>query len=699
MTFRITAAFIFLVLTGQLLAQRKLPSLPTQSRSQQTDEEIPDQEKDKRKSRSGKGSIFLNDSTRNIYGPNTTLNISEEDIFFNRLKYKPIDTSITNLHRWGYVQRFNYLYQDLGNIGTALNPIYPVVRNFAGAVSGFNAYKLFYETQEPMYFDTKSPYTKINVVWGGSGRAMTHIQFSRNINSRWNFGFNYRPILVDKQMQRQRRGDRQVIAHYYDFFTSYKSKNEKYLLLFNFRRTRHRVFENGGVLIKDTDTFDEYFDKEAGPRLVAAESSQLIRNFHMFNQYTLANAFQVYSKIDWTRESNNFLDKYAREDQNDSTLFDHWENARLDPLAKGKTPLPTFDVNANDQFRLSTFQNELGLKGRAAFLFYNVYYKFRTYSGYYNLDNSQPTLPLNNFNGSALSQSINVQDYLAAPLNFSSKGLEHYLGGRMAFDIDSLTRLTGQAEINQLGNYSIDAKFSSKWIDATFLQSISRPGFLYTSYRGSHDYWNNSFRNIAGLKMEGFLKTPFKRFLVSPGLSYTLLSNYVYFRKDDFGQAQTVLPVQSAAVINVANPQVRLGIGLGKKLKLSGSVINSLILSDAEDAMKIPDWLATGQLALEDFWFEKHLQVQVGFDVTWRSAYKAMGYDPVIQQYYVQNDVVVGSAFIADVFLNAKLKRGRLFVKYHNIAQAFKGTGYLITPGYPGQRNILDFGFELLLFD
>jgi hypothetical protein len=33
------------------------------------------------------------------------------------------------------------------------------------------------------------------------------------------------------------------------------------------------------------------------------------------------------------------------------------------------------------------------------------------------------------------------------------------------------------------------------------------------------------------------------------------------------------------------------------------------------------------------------------------------------------------------------------------MAQAFRGTGYLITPGYPGQKNIVDFGFEFLLFD
>jgi hypothetical protein len=665
------------------LAQR--PSLPQrlpQAPNNATEE--PTGTNPERKKRNPKGSIFLNDSVRNVYGPNTTLQISEEDIFYNRWKYRPIDTSIQNIHRWGYLQRFNYQYQDLGNIGTALNPIYPHVRNFSGAVSGFNAYRLFFDSEYPMYFDTKSPYTKMNLIWGGSGRAMTRIEFSRNVNPRWNIGLNYRPILVDKQLQRRSRGDRQVVAHYYDFYTSYKSKNDKYLLLANFRRTRHRVFENGGITLDATNEFDDYFDREAAPTLTTAESRQLLRNFHFVNQYTLANAFQIYNI---TRESNQFVHNFVAEPNADeaSALFDNWERVKDDV------------EDVKDLMRFSTFSTETGLKGRANFLFYNVYYKLRRYSAYYHHGNH--SLITNEFNGSSVAEQVLVENFPAYPASFNEKGTEHYLGGRLAFDIDSLTRLSGVAEINQLGNYSIDGKFNSKLVDATFVQSIARPSLLHTQYRGAHDFWQNNFNNLTSLKAEGFLKTPFKKFLVAPGLSYTLISNYIYFRKDNFGQAQTVLPVQASGALNVANPQLKVGITFFDKLKLSGHVINNITLSSANDAVKIPDWLITGQLALEDFWFTRHLQVQVGVDVAWRSAYQAMAYDVAIQQYYVQNDERLNNMFVADVFLNGRLKRSRFFFKYHNVMQLITGSGYLITPRYPGQRNILDLGFELLMFD
>ncbi len=45
------------------------------------------------------------------------------------------------------------------------------------------------------------------VVWGGQGRAATRIEYSRNINKKWNVSFNYRPILTDKQVLRNGRAD------------------------------------------------------------------------------------------------------------------------------------------------------------------------------------------------------------------------------------------------------------------------------------------------------------------------------------------------------------------------------------------------------------------------------------------------------------------------------------------------------------
>ncbi|MBK7651007.1 MAG: hypothetical protein IPJ20_10015 [Flammeovirgaceae bacterium] len=154
---------------------------------------------------------------------------TETKVFQNKINYQPLDTLLNNYHRWTYIQSFNNLYHDLGNVGTALNSIFLQAPTLIGATPGFTSYGKYFDTEEPLIFDTKSPYTRIFLVWGGGGRAMSRIEFSRNISPRWNFGFNYRPILVDKQIQRTGKGDRQTISQYYDLYSSYRSEKQAIL--------------------------------------------------------------------------------------------------------------------------------------------------------------------------------------------------------------------------------------------------------------------------------------------------------------------------------------------------------------------------------------------------------------------------------------------------------------------------------------
>jgi hypothetical protein len=93
------------------------------------------------------------------------------------------------------------------------------------------------------------------------------------------------------------------------------------------------------------------------------------------------------------------------------------------------------------------------------------------------------------------------------------------------------------------------------------------------------------------------------------------------------------------------------------------------------------------------------MDMQAGFDVHWKSSYNAHGYDPVIQQFYRQDLYAVKDFPVIDVFFNMKVKSGRIFVKYNNLMQAFTRSGYMVTPFYPGQRNTIDFGFDLLFYD
>jgi hypothetical protein len=86
-------------------------------------------------------------------------------------------------------------------------------------------------------------------------------------------------------------------------------------------------------------------------------------------------------------------------------------------------------------------------------------------------------------------------------------------------------------------------------------------------------------------------------------------------------------------------------------------------------------------------------------DVHYKSEYYASGYDITTQQFYTQTTIKILDFPIIDFFLNTKIKRGRIFFKFHNFMKLFADYGYVPTPFYPGQKNVIDFGFDWSFYD
>lgn len=609
------------------------------------------------------GSKVIDDSTKQIYGPKTSTWITEKEIFENKVNYHPIDTSIFNYHRWTYVQRLNNTYKDLGFVGTALNSIFPLLSATIGVSPGYSVYEPYFNSEEIKYFDTKSPYTRMYVVWGGKGRAATRIEFSRNISPQWNFGFNYRPLLVDKQIQRKGKGDRQTVSHYIDLYMAYRTKNDKYSVLASYRRIRHTVNENGGVnvTVPPDSTYASLFLKNTKPKLSYATSVEQRNNFHYFHQFKVGKGLQIYQKGDWGKQYNLYRDDLSQEPD----YYDHYEKK----LGKDS-------IKVKDSVKYAYLQNEFGIKGNAKSLFYNFYYKVKSYEFSYK--------------------------YLRADsLCFDSKAQEHYAGAKVAYSFDSLNSVSGLVEYLLDGNYRVEGELSTKWIDASARRLLSKPGFVQNAYRGSFDYWNNNFSNVQTDHAFVFLKGKLGPLAVSPGVTYTAYKNYIYYEKrDSFPNTdQKVLPVQSKGSQILVAPELRIDFNFFKSFHFRPQVIYANLIKNDDNALRVPELFINSQLTFEDHLFKRNIEVQMGVDVHWHSAYTALGYDPAIQQFYVQNNVVSPAFPLMDIFLNGKIKTGKFFVKYHNFIQLITKSGHLPTPDYPGQGNVLDFGFELLLFD
>lgn len=607
-----------------------------------------------------RGSRIIDDTTKQIYGPRTSKYFYEQDAFMNRTTLHEIDTAIRNVHRFNYIQHYENLYQDLGNIATAMAPIYFKAPETIGVRSGFNGYDLLWEREQVRYFDTKSPYTNMDVVVGGKGRSITRVIFSRNINPRWNAGFKYRGLFIDKTIQRTGKGDRNVVGHYYDFFTTYQSKDSTYRLFFNYRRNNVNADENGGVVSTSSTplTYIDYFSVNAQPKLTEAASRELRMNFHLFHQYQIRRALQLYHIFDRYRQGNGFFDLPDREP---SDAYDYTVAA----LANDTTA---------DYTKFKTVRNEVGIKGSVGKLFYNGYYALRNYS-------------------------MTYRHIATDTLKVDTHGQESYLGGRVSLKLDSLVEVTGWAELMQSGNYRLEGHLSSKWFDASLRQMQYTPTFVQQAYRGGHQEWSNDFNNSSVSQLSGNIHYRSKAFSFSPGLTFTRLGNYVYYRYDAARTGQKMLPEQSSGGQVIMSPAVKMSVTTLRHVHLTVQGIYSSVLENTGDAIQIPDLFVNAQLAYENIHFSGNLDMQAGVDVHWKSAYFANGYDVSVQQFYVQQ-VFQNRAFpLVDLFFNAKIKRARIFVKYNNLMQMITREGYMLTPYYPGQRNVIDFGFDWSFYD
>ena len=607
-----------------------------------------------------RGSRIIDDTTRNIYGPNTSHYYFEDDFFANRNALHKIDTTRWNFHRFSYVQRFDNLYQDLGNIGTAIRPIYNPVSEVIGANTGFDAYDLYWSTETIRYYDTKSPYSNMKLVLGGKGRSMTKVTFSRNITPRWNFGFNYRALLIDKQVMRKGKGDRNIRSTYYDVYSVFHTKDSLYSVFVNYRKNFHQADESGGVKTENRFEFSDFFDDNAQPNLTEAESNDTRSGYHLFHQLKVGRGLQLYHKGDWYKQRNRFKDSPV-----DSAFYDF----TIRGLLTGKDTFLT-----RDEVNFNTLRNEVGVKGSLAKLFYNGYAAWRNYGMYY-------------------------QFYDYESFNRNSTGDEFYLGGRMELQADSLITIRGWAEWMMDDRYQIQGSIKTKWFEASAKRSVSKPTFLQQAYLGSHDFWINNFSNVEGTEVKGNLIYQSQRLGVYPGVKFTTFRNYIFFKEDPASSGQKVLPIQSSGYQTWVTPELNFSIWFTKHINFNSQILYTKVLENSEDAIQVPDVFVNTQLCYTSIWFRDNLDFQAGVDIHWNKAYYAQAYDPAIQQFYVQQHFLIPEVAVVDLFLNAKIRRARIVVKYNNVLMMFNDYGNIPTPYYPGIRNIIDFGFDWSFYD
>ncbi|WP_221622309.1 putative porin [Larkinella rosea] len=622
----------------------------------------------------GAGGAILDDSTKMIYGPKSTRYFLESDVLNNRKALFTIDTTLEGIHQAHYVNRLANMYTDLGNLGTALRPVFYQTPTI-GSQLGLNVYGLYgYQTQEVRYFDTRSPYTNMDLVLGGRGQNRINFDFTQNVNQRWNFGFNLQRMTSDLQFGGKTGStSTQRLAENWNFVihSNYRSVNQKYTLLAHYNNINHRMVDQGGMIEPDTASGNAFNSNiELGTVLPNANSHEKRNDLHVYQQYVLDTAFQVYNIIDFRSQRYSFTDTDIT-----SNLYP-LDSAH--PERKPFYPRVYFDsLETNQTTRFRLLDNQIGIKGqfstRGSAFNYRAWLRNRVYGQSYT------------FNVGRLLPDSTVK----------TNRFETFVGGWLGYYFpDSLTRATAEVEYLLGRDFRFQGRLESRFLTAGYESVFASPTLVQTRFISNNFQWDHVTRQSAQFELRGTqhaygqLNLKVGKLVLSPGLDYYLLSNYIYF--DTVG-----VPRQLSSAFSI----LRSGFGFqfrAGKFAAVGQGYYTLLSRD--DVLRIPRLFANARVEYNFLLFKK-LYVLAGVQFHYKSAYYADQYMPLTQQYHLQNETKLGDYIMAEPFANFRINRVRLFLKMAHANQDLLGKIYYSAPYFRTINRSFAFGVHWLLFD
>ena len=241
-----------------------------------------------------------------------------------------------------------------------------------------------------------------------------------------------------------------------------------------------------------------------------------------------------------------------------------------------------------------------------------------------------------------LSSNFYVKSGLAGKvakrLNFKLYD-EFYLYGRRANDFSVKT----------------DLSYSTARSKAGILVNVENrtPSFFQMVYSGNVAQWYNLlFKKEFLWSNKLYLSVPSIKFYVD--FQYWMVKNYIHFVDSR--------PYQEQVTGHVFNLHLRKDTRLGF-IHFDNSL--TLQYSPQNQIFNLPLAMVYSSLWFKFFMFKRALGINTGVDVYYNSGFKQYQYSPSVMAFYFSEDAqMVGQFPIANVFINFKVKRADIFIKF-----------------------------------
>ena len=180
-------------------------------------------------------------------------------------------------------------------------------------------------------------------------------------------------------------------------------------------------------------------------------------------------------------------------------------------------------------------------------------------------------------------------------------------------------------------------------------------------------------------------------------MTYTGIEDYAYFdgvtvtSTDGSESYTTPQPFQFGGRVDYLKVKVSRELRW-RKFGLNNTIMYQTLL-DGESVFKVPELVTRNSLFYEDEWFEKALFVQTGVTLKYFTSYEMNRYDPVLGEFYLQNEQEFGGFPLIDLFFNVKVRQTRVYFKYEHFNSLFSSNpNYFADPQNPYRDAVIRFG-------
>ena len=607
-------------------------------------------------------------SKKNVEIPKA--NIDQYKIYSLQRDTTYVDTSLTILTEYKY----NYLRKDLfglmpfANEGQSYTRLKYSLKNrnampsFGHEAKRFN----FMSAEDINYYSVATPFSDLYFKTVMEQGQNLDAFITVNTAPQFNFSIAYKGLrsLGKYINQLSSTGN-------FRFTSSYASLNKRYVANAHFVAQDISNGENGGLTAdNDFESEDAAFNSRPRLEVYFKDAESLLKGKRLFLDH--------YFRINKEQSSSNWFVNHQIKYEYETFEFSQ------------PTVISTILDSNGNQSELSRFgntnQNSIVDKSRYNSLYNKIGAEFQ------NSLLGKFEFFVEDFRDNNYYNQVVISGNQIIPSSINSEITR--AGGKYTFEKDKLkvsgvvsTSLSGPASSNIEGaiNYAINDKIK---INFEYKNLSKIPDHIYNLNQSSYSAynWSNEFKNEKINSFSADLKSPW----INLSANYQILNDLLYFTDEVNDQFQLLTPRQYGESINYLNVQASKEFRYGK-FGLDNTVLFQQV-EQSDDILNVPEFVTRNTLYYSDHLFKKALYFQTGFIFNYFTNFYANEYNPLLGEFFVQNQKEIGNFPMVDFFVNFRIQRTRIFLKAEHFNSSFTGNTFYSAPHYPYRDFMLRFG-------